>query len=417
VSTIKSSAENLTLNADGANNDIIFQSNGSNVATLDQAGLLTATTFAGSGASLTALPAAQLTGTLPAISGANLTGITAPNPNIIINGAMQVAQRSTSTVVVSGGSNEGFSTVDRWNCQFGGDPSGALTLSRDTAQYPAGFGHSLKIDCTTTGSASGNQTVYVKQPIEANDMRACGWEYTSTSSYITLSFWVRSSKTGTYCIALLDQDASDKMYTAEYTVSSANTWEKKSMSIPGHANLTFDDNVNLGLDVFFMFLNADLAGTANQWGSAAYGTSNQVNFLDSTSNVMYLTGVKLEVGNTATDYIHRSYDEELRLCQRYYQTYDAVQAQLSRQGQHSDFDGHVKGFFFSHPTMRATPTLSRANQYTWYGNNSSWTSTTNKWSVEALNNSMVGLGGSYDGSTGDSISQVKTDITLDAEVT
>ena len=76
MSTIKSSAENLTLNADGANNDIIFQSNGSNVATLDQAGLLTATTFAGSGASLTALPAAQLTGTLPAISGANLTGIT-----------------------------------------------------------------------------------------------------------------------------------------------------------------------------------------------------------------------------------------------------------------------------------------------------------------------------------------------------
>ena len=271
----------------------------------------------GSAASLTAIPAANITGTLPAIDGSALTGITAPNHNLIINGEMQIAQRNTGTVATYGDTNEGFQTVDRWNVQFGGNPSGALTLSRDT-ESPAGFGHSLKIDCTTTGSASGNQTVYIKQPIEARDMRSCGWEYTSASSYITLSFWVRSSKTGTYCIALLDGDANDKMYTVEYTVSSANTWEKKSMSIPGHADLQFDDNVNLGLDVFFMFLNADLAGTANQWGSAAYGTSNQVNFLDSTSNVMYLTGVKLEVGNTATDYIHRSYAEELALCQRYF---------------------------------------------------------------------------------------------------
>jgi hypothetical protein len=130
------------------------------------------------------------------------------------------------------------------------------------------------------------------------------------------------------------------------------------MSIPGHADLQFDDNVNLGLDVFFMFLNADLAGTANQWGSAAYGTSNQVNFLDSTSNVMYLTGVKLEVGNTATDYDHRSYAEELSLCERYYHRHTA---DLAGAGVCAGtiYSTTAAAAAYRYPTiMRTNPTLS-----------------------------------------------------------
>ena len=303
MSTIKSSAENLTLNADGANNDIIFQSNGSNVATLDQAGLLTATSFAGSGANLTSLPAQKV------------------NPNLIINGAMQVAQRSTSTVAQANNSNEGFATLDRWSLQFGTNAGGTITTSQDT-ESPTGFGTSYKLDVTTAATASGNELVYFTQVIESQDLRTSGWEYTSASSDITLSFWVKNSKTGIYCIATINSD-SGKMYTAEYTVSSANTWEKKTITIPGHANLVFNNDNGYGLTLYFILDNASgRYGTAGSWQSAnLYGTSNQVNFLDSTSNVMYLTGVKLEIGDTATDFVHRSYAEELHLCQRYFQSH------------------------------------------------------------------------------------------------
>jgi len=303
MSTIKSSAEDLTLNADGSGNDIKFQSNGVEKGSLTAEGVLTATSFAG--------------------SGANLTGITAPNPNIIINGAMQVAQRSaSSTVAQANDSNEGYATLDRWSLQFGNNAGGTITTSQDT-ESPAGFGTSYKLDVTTAdASISGNEIVYASQTIEAQNMRNSGWEYTSTSSDITLSFWVRSSKTGTYCVILVALDTS-YMYTAEYTVSSADTWEKKTITVPGHASLVFNNDTGAGLQVGFMLGNASgRYGTAGSWATGNHwGTSNQVNFLDSTSNVMYLTGVKLEVGDTATDYIHRSYAEELRLCQRYYQRY------------------------------------------------------------------------------------------------
>ena len=271
-------------------------------------------------ARISALTASKLTGALPAISGASLTSLPAQkvNPNLIINGAMQVAQRSTSTVAQANDSNEGFATLDRWSVEFGNSAGGTITTSQDT-ESPAGFGYSTKLDVTTAATASGNELIFIRQTLEAQDMRTSGWEYTSASSDITLSFWVRNSKTGIYCIALNASDAS-RMYTAEYTVSSANTWEKKTITIPGEANLVFNNDTNSGLFVAFMLDNASgRYGTAGSWATGNhYGTSNQVNFLDSTSNVMYLTGVKLEIGDTATDYIHRSYAEELALCQRYF---------------------------------------------------------------------------------------------------
>ena len=157
-------------------------------------------------------------------------------------------------------------------------------------------------------------------------------------------------------------------------------------------------------------------GSADAWTSGnAYGTSNQVNFLDSTSNVATFTGIQLEVGDSATDYEHRQYGEEFVLCQRYYQEHDGVKCQFSKL-QMSDFDGHTQGFFCSHPTMRANPTLTRANQQTWYGNDSSWTSTSGKWALQPYNPTHIFTEGSYDGSTGNGVVQIKCDITLSAEI-
>ena len=305
-------------------------------------------------ARISALTASKLTGALPAISGASLTSLPAQkvNPNLIINGAMQVAQRSTSTVAQANDSNEGFATLDRWSVEFGNSAGGTITTSQDT-ESPAGFGYSTKLDVTTAATASGNELIFIRQTLEAQDMRTSGWEYTSASSDITLSFWVRNSKTGIYCIALNASDAS-RMYTAEYTVSSANTWEKKTITIPGEANLVFNNDTNSGLFVAFMLDNASgRYGTAGSWATGNhYGTSNQVNFLDSTSNVMYLTGVKLEIGDTATDYVHRSYAEELALCQRYYQ-------KTSNGTWAGFFSGSANLYFSVNLTcpLRASPTV------------------------------------------------------------
>jgi len=368
-------------------------------ASLSSAGVFTATSFAGSGAAL--------------------TGIVSKGKNILINGAMQISQRSTSTVAQANDSNEGFATVDRWSLEFGNSAGGTITTSQNSAWgSDNGFAFNYKLDVTTAdASISGNEIVFFRQTIESQHMRSCGWNYLSSSSDITLSFWVYNSKTGTYCIALGSHDGTDKMYTTDYTVSSANTWEKKTITIPGYSGLTFDNDSNAGLTLYFMLANASgRYGTADAWGaSPRYGTSNQVNFLDSTSNVAYYTGIQLEVGDSATDFEHRQYGEEFALCQRYYQEHDGIKCQFSKL-QMSDFDGHTQGFFCSHPTMRANPTLTRGTQYTWYGNDSSWTTTSGKWALQPYNPTHIFTEGSYDGGTGNGVIQIKCDITLDAEI-
>jgi len=195
--------------------------------------------------------ASKLTGALPAISGASLTNLPSKGKNIIINGEMQIAQRDNGTVAQADGSNEGYATLDRWSMQFGNSAGGTITTSRD-GETPAGFGYSYKLNVTTAdGSISGNEIVYASQHIEAHNLRSCGWEYTSSSSDITLSFWVRNSKTGIYCIAFFAADSGSRMYTAEYTVSSADTWEKKTIVIPGESNLVFNEDTGSGLELLW----------------------------------------------------------------------------------------------------------------------------------------------------------------------
>ena len=244
--------------------------------------------------------------------------------NFIINGAMTVAQRGTSATALTSG---GLFLIDR----FEGIEStnGAATVEQST-DTPAGFAKSLKLAVTTADTdMGGGQYSRLKYVIEAQDLQRLNYG-TSDAETITLSFWVKSSKTGTYCFSLVKEDSTQYFYVKEYTISSANTWEKKIITITPTAGSTTlitnsagaiaDDN-GAGLQLGW-FLSAGTTyngATDDAWSSNSnhYATSNQVNWMDNTSNNFYLTGVQLEVGNNATPFEHLSYGEELSLCHRY----------------------------------------------------------------------------------------------------
>jgi hypothetical protein len=296
--------------------------------------------------------------------------------NLIINGAMQVAQRGTS-VSVSDGTNEGYQSLDRFSFTFGNNAGGACTISQDTT-VPSGqgFSNSYKVAVTTADTnISSTHQIYFRQSIEAQDIRNSGWDYTGSTgstgnSKLTVSFWARSSKAGIYCLCLRNNDASGNMYyVKEYTLE-ADTWKRVICSVPSNPSLVFSNNNDTGLEVNWSLqtgTNRDNA-TDGAWNTAdtSRATSNQVNFFDSTSNVFYLTGVQLEVGSVATPFEHRSYGEELALCQRYFcksfndtaapanQTSNAI---VSNLVPYSSNDAWTNSIYFP-VRMRAAPSIT-----------------------------------------------------------
>jgi len=243
---------------------------------------------------------------------------------LIVNGDMAIAQRSDSTVAQADGSNEGYATVDRMQTTFSNSAGGTITTSRDTTA-PTGFGQSMKFNVTGADtSLASTHIVFTEHTLEAQVIRNSGWNYTSSSSYLTLSFQIRSSKTGTYCVYLQTNDGTAYQYTQEYTISSADTWEQKVLTFPGNSNLTFNNDNGKGLIVAWVWaVGSGRSGTAGSWTTGnAYGTSNQVNFLDSTDNIAYITGVQLEVGqftsSTLPPFQHETFGDNLARCQRYY---------------------------------------------------------------------------------------------------
>ena len=270
------------------------------------------------------VPAANLTGALPAISGASLTSVNAVNggrKNMIINGAMNVAQRGTSSTGFTNGGG-GYKTVDRYYMGEGGAPSGVFTITQDT-DAPVGFVSSTKWDCTTAASMAAGDFLYVEQKIEAQDLQHLNYG-TASALQTTLSFWVKSNKTGTYVVWFY-QDDDGRHVQSQYTVNIADTWEKKTCVVPADTTGVIDNNTGAGSRVRFVLGT----GTTNSSGTAptawaADSNANRfagqtVNISDSTSNYFNITGVQLELGSVATDFEHRSYGEELALCQRYYE--------------------------------------------------------------------------------------------------
>lgn len=306
------------------------------------------------------------------VTTANLTvgATTFPNAgalssrNLIINGAMQVWQRgSAATAAV----NSSYSTVDRFEFYLSG--GGAYTTEKSTGHL-ADTGHdtALKISVTTadTSIASGDFYSFL-QKIEAQNLQRLQYG-TSSAKEMTLSFWVRATKTGTQTVFLTKEDATAHKFTQEYTINESDTWEYKTIKIPALTASGIANDSGTGMQVgWILKYGSTYNGTAGSWSTdSIYTTANAVNNMDSTSNTFYITGVQLEVGDTATPFEHRSYGDELQRCQRYYERVETSH-RSSGSGYYTNY-GNTKwvGPQFDYKvTKRAVPTLSDLGTLSW----------------------------------------------------
>ena len=238
--------------------------------------------------------------------------------NIVINGAMNVAQRGTS---FTGVTSTGTYHIDRFQTNSG-DSSSQFTVTQATAGLN-GFANSAKFDCTTAQSSLGSDSrVYFEHKFEGQDLQQLK-KGTSDAEKVTISFYVKSTKTGTYILELYDNDNSRQISQA-YTISSSGTWEQKILTFDADTTGAFDDNNAHSLSITWWLVAGSRysSGTlSTSWTSIteANKAAGQVNLADSTDNTWEITGVQLEVGSVATPFEHRSFGEELALCQRYFQ--------------------------------------------------------------------------------------------------
>ena len=382
---------------------------------VDLAGIVTATTFSGSGASLTNLPAANVTGTLPAISGANLTNVPASNVvgvhtsltvtnatttgtavvgggvtisesgieasgigitvaningsqiggrrNIIINGAMMVAQRGTSSTT------SGYGCVDRIQHLYSGTDEAPTFSQADVASgttpYSLGFRKSIKVtngnQTSGAGAADFIRTNYI---VEAQDVVNSGWDITSPSSFATFSFWVKSSVAQNFYGYFYTYDGTPYYYPYETGSLTADTWTKITKTIPGNSNVTVDNNNGGGINIALgQFWGTDLTAspTLNQW--AAWSGSARTPDYTSTwytpnDATFEMTGLQLEVGSQATAFEHRSFGEELRLCKRYYQTVGSSLMNIRGSDSIAYSNASLQSTHILPEPMRASPTGS-----------------------------------------------------------
>ena len=246
------------------------------------------------------------------------------NRNLIINGAMQVAQRGTTST------SSGIHTVDRFTCEFSGTDASPTqeheTVAAGTEPYTSGFRNSFKVvNGNQSGGAGASDFINIQTKLEAQDIANSGWNYTSSSSYVTLSFWIRSTVAQTFKGFLRTRDGTEQRYAFDTGSLSANTWTKITKTIPGNSNITINNDTGEGLQInigaFWGGTFTDSGVTENAWG--AYSGSTRMK--DNTSTwyttnlaTLQITGVQLEVGSVATDFEHRSFAQELALCQRYF---------------------------------------------------------------------------------------------------
>lgn len=254
------------------------------------------------------------TTTVDVVSSGSLNSLNMNTQNYIINGNFDIWQRGTSFTSPSNGTY----TSDRW--RFRNSSAAVVDISRDTdvptiSSSSTGSNYSIKIDCTTVASGS-SQFCGLSQYIE-------GLNYKNIhSKQVTLSFWVKSTKTGTSCVTFSNSNGGfeDRLLTYEYTINSTNTWEKKSITVTLDNTGTWLFTNGIGLRVTFTLYNGYTGLTNNTWGSTpGYGTSNQVNLLDNTANNVYFSQIQLELGSQATPFkpFGGSFTNDLLACYRY----------------------------------------------------------------------------------------------------
>jgi hypothetical protein len=248
------------------------------------------------------------------------------NRNLIINGAMQVAQRGTSST------SQSYKTVDRFFYSTTNLDNHAFTQTQQTVTDLAGFSNSWRITTTTAESAmAADELVYVAQKIEAQNLQQLGYG-TSSAKNLTLSFYVKSSVTGTFATNIYQVD-DNRVINAEYSINAANTWERKEITYAADQTGVIDNDNGPGFYVTWnLALGSNYKGNAataweayntDNWAGSGTYTDAVITTLNATWEI---TGVQLEVGEQATPFEHRSFGEELSLCQRYYEEWGGEDA-------------------------------------------------------------------------------------------
>ena len=233
--------------------------------------------------------------------------------NLIINGDMRIDQRNAGASVTP---TDGLYTVDRW--LFRVSQASKLTAQQVT-DAPTGFDYSLKVTSSSAYTVGVSDFFECEQRIEGNNVYQLGLG-TSDAKTITISFWVKSSLTGTFGGSLANVGF-NRSYPFEYTISSANTWEKKTVTVALDTTGTWATDNTIGLRVQFgLGVGNNWAGTAGSWiATGTWSATGATSVVGTSGATWQLTGVQVEVGDTATPFEHRPYDMEKQRCQRYYQ--------------------------------------------------------------------------------------------------
>ena len=284
--------------------------------------------------------------------------VSAGRKNLIINGDFRINQRSGTHTLISG------YHLDRWKFQKDGLNQYAHSVTSST-DAPAGFSKSLRLEVTTTESSiSSIEDLSLTQEIEGQNLQLLG-AGTNSAKPFTLSFWVKSTKPGIYCVSVVaDPVTNNKIFSTTYTINFANVWERKIIKIPPCTLTTIPNVSSRGMSVRWITLAGSAytsasGGVLHEWDdyhSSLFAGGHQTQ-IDTDGDVWQITGIQLEVGRNATDFEHRSYGEELALCQRYFYINGGEEHDIISQA----FSPHTTeiAIAWPHPTeMRAVPTVT-----------------------------------------------------------
>ena len=286
------------------------------------------------------------------------------NRNLVINGAMQVSQRSTSDTSVHA---SGFYSCDRFSVFYSAEDELRNTITQ-SSDGPDGFANSFKIETTTAESAvASDERLYVMYKAEGQDLQSLGYG-TSAAKKTTLSFYVKSSVTGTYAVSLYQADGND-VISDTYTINSANTWERKTITFVGNTAAAIANDNSVGITVYFgIMLGSNYTSGSNsvwaEYSNPNFFAGHAQNGVATTTNATWqITGVQWELGEQATPFEHRSYADEYQKCLRYYWRWTADTAyDVLGNGGH-DVDVTCLTVHSLPVTMRTEPTISLTGSF------------------------------------------------------
>ena len=292
--------------------------------------------------------------------------------NRIINGDMRIDQRNAGAAVTFNSAALVF-PVDRFSGYEGTD--GVMTGQQDSSA-PPGFTNSVKVTTTTAdGSLGATQFAVFRHNIEGTNVSDLGWG-TANAQAVTLSFWTRSSLTGTFGGAVMNS-AQNRAYPFSYSISAADTWEQKTVTIPGDTTGSWLTTNGIGLQINFgLGVGSTYSGTSGAWsGTSAFAPTGAVSVVGTLNATWYITGVQLEAGSVATPFERRPYGTELMLCQRYFEAGPIV---ISNNANHVYLNQWFK------VTKRASPTVSVAS------GGAAWTGTTDNFYNSTVSSIIAG---------------------------